>query len=134
MKYLLLLALFFLQGENKILVSDSWLRPAPESFNTAFYCTVINNGDTADTLYKASSSLSDDVQIHETYKRGDMMGMRPVKYLAIAPHDSLKFKPGGYHVMIMNLKEKVEARQTKEVSLYFKKAGEVKVQAVVGNQ
>ncbi len=134
MKYLLLIAFIFLQGENKITIQDSWMRPAPESFNTAFYCTVINNGDLADTLYKASSSISDDVQIHETYKRDDMMGMRPVKYLVIAPHDSVMFKPGGYHVMIMNLKQKAEAHQTKEISLFFKNAGEVKVQTVVGNQ
>ena len=133
MKYLLLLAFIFLLGGEQIKVTNSWMRPAPESFNTAFYCTVVNSGDQPDTLYKASSDISDDVQIHETYRKDDMMGMRPVKHLVIAPHDSVVFKPGSYHVMVMNLKRDVSAGQTENVSLFFKSAGEVKVQAVVGN-
>ena len=132
MKYFLLLAFIFLQGGNGITVKNSWMRPAPVSFNTAFYFTVVNSGDQPDTLYKASSDISDDVQIHETYKKDDMMGMRPVKNLVIAPHDSVMFRPGGYHVMIMNLKQDVSAGQTKNVTLFFKSAGEVKVEAAVG--
>ncbi len=134
MKYLLLLAFIFLQGEARITVKDSWMRPAAESLNTAFYCTVVNNGDQPDTLYKAASGVSDDVQIHETYSRGDMMGMRPVKNLVVAPHDSLMFKPGGYHVMIMNLKRDVTAGQKAEVSLFFRSAGKITVNAEVGSQ
>ncbi len=133
MKYLLLLIFIFLQGGDKISVNNSWMRPAPESFNTAFYCTVVNTGDQPDTLYKVSSDISDDVQIHETYKKDDMMGMRPVKNLVIAPHDSVMLKPGSYHVMIMNLKEDVSAGQTRNVSLFFRSAGEIKVRAVVGS-
>ncbi len=134
MKYFLLLGLIFLQGGDKITVKDSWMRPAPESFNTAFYCTVINNGDQPDTLYKASAGISDDVEIHETYSRGDMIGMRPVKNLVIAPHDSIMFKPGSYHVMIMNLKQDLSSGQTQDVSLFFKSAGKVSVKAKVGIQ
>ncbi len=134
MKYLLLIALFFLQGGEKIKVTDSWMRPAPESFNTAFYFTVINNGDQPDTLYKASSEISDDVEIHETYSRGDMMGMRPVKNLVIAPHDTLMFKPGSYHVMVMNLKRGLSSGQSQEIALYFRSAGKVSVKAKVGIQ
>ncbi len=134
MKYLLLLSFIFLQGGSSILVKDSWMRPAPESFNTAFYCTVVNNGDKPDTLYKATSEISDDVEIHETYSRGDMMGMRPVKNLVIAPHDSLMFKPGSYHIMIMNLKQDLSAGQTRDVLLFFRSAGKVSVKAKVGIQ
>ncbi len=133
MKYLLILAFIFLQGEAKISVNDSWMRPAPESLNTAFYCTVINNGDQPDTLYKASSDVSEDVELHETYQRGDMMGMRPVKNLVIPPHDSLMFKPGGYHIMIMNLRQDLSAGQMHDVSLFFRSAGEVKVKARVAD-
>ncbi len=133
MKYFILLILFLFQGNTKITVKEPWMRPAPKSFNTAFYCTVINNSSEADTLYKASSNISDEVQIHETYKKGDMMGMRPVKDLIIAPQDSLVFKPGGYHIMLMNLNQDVVLNQRKEISLFFRTSGEVKVQAKIGN-
>jgi hypothetical protein len=108
------------------------MRPAPETFNSALYFTVINNGDKADTLYKAESEVSDDVQIHETYKKGDMAGMRPVENLVIAPHDSVVFKPGGYHIMLMKLNENAVVNNIKTVSLFFKRAGQIKIQAKVG--
>ena len=133
MKYFLLLALFFIQGGNTITVKKAWMRPAPETFNTACYCTVINNGNDPDTLYKAASDISDDVDIHETYKKDDMMGMRPVKALVIAPHDSLIFKPGGYHIMMMNLKKNIEINNKENISIFFKIAGEIKIEATVGN-
>lgn len=134
MKYLFLLFLIFYQGGNNIEVKSAWIRPAPATFNTAFYCTIVNNNDTADTLYKAASGISDDVQIHETYMKNDMVGMRPVKFLVIAPHDSLIFKPGSYHIMMMNLKESAAENTIKEISLYFKRAGELKVKAAVKSQ
>ena len=130
MKYFLLLSLFFIQGGNTITVKKAWMRPAPKTFNTAFYCTVINNGDNPDTLYKAASDISDNVDIHETYKKGDMMGMRPVQNLVIAPHDSLVFKPGGYHIMVMNLKEDAEINKKENISLFFKVSGEIKIEAL----
>jgi len=124
MKYFLILALFFLQGENTIIIKNAWMRPAPETFNTAFYCTVINNNNKSDTLYRAASDISDDVEIHETYKKDGMTGMRHVNQLVIAPFDSLIFKPGGYHIMLMNLKENAEINKLKKISLFFKVAGE----------
>ncbi len=134
MKYILLLTFLLLQGGNNIIVKNAWMRPAPETFNTAFYCTVINNGSLPDTLYKASSDISGDVEIHETYKKGDMMGMRPVKDLVIAPHDSIVFKPGSYHIMLMNLKRSAEKNQKEYVSLFLRVAGEIKIPAKVSNQ
>jgi periplasmic copper chaperone A len=134
MIYLFLLYLLSFQGGNEISIHNAWMRPAPETFNSAFYCTIINNSDKADTLFKASSNISDDVEMHETYMKDDMMGMRPVKYLAIAPHDSLVFKPGGYHIMLMNLKENAVVNNSREMTLFFKSAGEIKVKASVTAQ
>jgi copper(I)-binding protein len=134
MKYLFLFYLIFYQGGNDISVHNAWMRPAPETFNSAFYCTIINNSDKTDTLYKVTSAISDNVETHETYVKGDMIGMRAVKNLIIAPHDSLIFKPGGYHIMIMNLKENATANTSKEMTLFFKKAGVIKVKATVTSQ
>ena len=134
MKYLLLLYVLCFQSGDEITIHNAWMRPAPETFNSAFYCTIINSGNTADTLYKAASDISNDVEMHETYMKNDMMGMRPVKNLVIAPHDSLLFKPGGYHIMIINLKENASVNSSKEISLYFKRAGIIKVKASVISQ
>lgn len=134
MKYLLLFYFIFFQGENEITIHNPWMRPAHESFNSAFYCTILNNSSEADTLYKVSSEISDDVEIHETFMKDDMMGMRPVKNLVIPAKDSLLFKPGGYHIMLMNLKDNAIVNNSKEMILFFKRAGEIKVKAFVTSQ
>jgi copper(I)-binding protein len=45
MKYFLIFALIFFQGGEKIAIKNPWIRPAPEKFNTAFYCTIKNNSN-----------------------------------------------------------------------------------------
>ena len=129
MKLILLSVFLLFQSGNNITVKNTWVRPAPESFNTAVYCTILNSGDKPDTLYKVISDISDDIQIHETYKKDDMMGMREVKNLVVAPHDSLVFKPGGYHIMVMNLKENVVINNPKKFTFNFSTAGEIEVEA-----
>ena len=133
MKFFFLFIFILFQGGGKIVIKNAWVRPAPKTFNTAFYFTVLNNSNEPDTLYKAASDISNDVEIHETYQKADMMGMRSVKNLVVAPHDSLLFKPGGYHIMIMNLKKNLEINYSENITLYFKTAGEIKVKANVAS-
>lgn len=134
MNYLFLFYLIIFQGKSDIVVHNAWIRPAPESFNTALYCTVINNSAETDTLYKITSEISNDIEMHETYMKDNLIGMRPVKNFVIASHDSVVFKPGSYHIMIMNIKENATENSTKEIKLFFKKSGEVQIKAIVRSQ
>lgn len=129
---LLLLFTTMVAAQPKIEIKNPWVRPAAKGANSALFFTVINSGAKADTLVDASSKVSDNVMIHETYSKGkDMMGMRMVKFVAVPAREEVKFKPHGLHVMIMELKEDLKLGQTKEFSLVFKKAGTVKVKAMV---
>ncbi|MCL4549496.1 MAG: copper chaperone PCu(A)C [Bacteroidetes bacterium] len=119
-------------SQSKIEIKNAWVRPAAKGTNSALFFTIQNNGAKADTLIDASSKVSDDVMIHETYSKGkDMMGMRMLKFVAVPAHEEIKFKPQGLHVMVMDLKENLKLGQTKEFSLVFKKAGTIKVRAKV---
>lgn len=110
---------------------DPWLRPGAKGMNTAMYFEIVNKTNEADTLYMAKSSLANIVELHETYKQGDMMGMRKTKFVVISPKSSFKFQPGGNHIMMIDLKKRLIKGMSGEVSLYFKKAGKIKVKAVV---
>ena len=122
----------FLKAQSKIEIKKAWLRPAAKEMNSALFFEIMNNGSRPDTLFQADSKISDDVMIHESYKTGnDMMGMRMLKFIAAPPHSLVKFKPGGLHVMVMNLKEDLKIGQTKEFTLKFRKAGKIKVKATV---
>lgn len=119
-------------AQSKIEIKNAWVRPTAKGENSALFFTIQNNGTKADTLIDASSNVSDDVMIHETYSKGkDMMGMRMLKFVAVPAHEEVKFKPKGLHVMIMEVKEDLKIGQTKDFTLVFKKAGKVKVKARV---
>ena len=102
--------------------------------NTAFYFKVENKSGKADTLLSVNSSVAKLVQMHETFKKDGMMGMRHIKVIPINPKSTLEFKPGGYHMMVMNLKEDLQKGASVEFTLRFKYAGDIKVKASVKMQ
>lgn len=127
--FILLLIVLFEQ--INIEIKDPWMRPGAKGMNTAMYFEVVNSGDEADTLYMAKSNLANIVELHETYKKDDMMGMRKTDFVVIKAKSSFKFQPGGNHVMFIDLKRKLKAGDKGEAELYFKKEGKIIVKAVV---
>ena len=59
------------------------------------------------------------------------MGMRQIKAIPIQAKSALEFKPGGYHVMVMNLTKELKKGSFAEFTLHFKYAGDIKVKAPV---
>jgi hypothetical protein len=93
----------------------------------------IENKGAADELLSASSPVAGEVQLHEMTMAGDVMKMRQIKGLAIPAGGAVELKPGGYHLMFLNLKGPLAAGQTVPVKLKFAKAGEVEVQLPVNS-
>ncbi len=87
---------------NKIEVVDSWARPGKTGMMSAAYFTIKNGTGEPDSLLSVSSSISDDIQIHESYATEDgLMGMRPQGLVPIPSNSEVQFKQGGLHVMII---------------------------------
>jgi copper(I)-binding protein len=128
---LFFLALILLYPPNSIEIKDAWLHPGAKGMNTAMYFEVVNNSNLADTLYLAKSDLANIVELHETYRKDDMMGMRKTDYVVIKAKSSFKFQPGGNHVMMIDLKKKLKVGDAGETILFFKKAEKIKVKAFV---
>jgi copper(I)-binding protein len=118
-------------GEQKIEIKNSWIRNSSAGMNTALFFDVVNSGGEADTLYKAASDLAELTQIHETFMQEDMMGMRQVGNVVIEPNSIFNFKPGAHHIMLIKLKKDLLEGESGDVVLYFKKAGEIKISALV---
>ncbi len=119
---------------NKIDIKAAWLRTGAEGLNTALYFKIENNSEKPDTLYKVSSDIAKHVMMHKTYMKDGMMGMREIKYIIVKPNSSVEFKPGSYHVMVMNLKKDIKQGEKIDFVLYFKSAGKVNIQAEVQNR
>ncbi len=114
---------------HAIKIHDAWMRPGAEKMGTALYFTMDNTTSEPDTLYKVTSDISGKVQIHETYQEGELNGMREIKHLVIEPNSTINFKPGSYHIMVMKLKKDILKGSKAQFTLFFSKAGKIKIEA-----
>ncbi len=127
-----LLGSLFLAGlslaQPKIEVKDAWVREVPpNSKMSAAYMVIENKGKEADKLVDASNNVSEITELHETIEGR----MRRVRAIDIPADGKVELKPGGLHVMLINLKKPLKEGDTVELTLKFEKSGEVKVQAPV---
>lgn len=91
----------------------------------------IENKGGVDQLISASSPVAGEVQLHEMAMEGNVMKMRQVKDIAVPAGGVVELKPGGLHLMFMNIKAPLAAGETVPVKLKFTKAGEVEVKMPV---
>jgi copper(I)-binding protein len=110
-------------------ISTPWSRATPAAAKVAGGFMVIeNSGKESDFLVGGSLVRSGRVEIHEMAVVNDIMKMRELpEGLEIKPGATITLKPGGYHVMFMELKEPLAEGDKVEGTLIFKKAGTVKV-------
>lgn len=91
----------------------------------------IENKGAVDQLISASSPVAGEVQLHEMVMEGNVMKMRQVKEVVVPAGGAVELKPGGMHLMFINIKAPLTAGETVPVKLKFAKAGEVEVKMPV---
>lgn len=129
----LLVACSNTNGESDIIVSDAWIRPGQGGGPpTAAYMVIQNTGEGTDRLLNISANFSDILEIHETQVVDDVARMVPKENGVEIPANSIvEFKPGGLHIMIMQLEEELTAGEEVELILTFENAGEITISATV---
>lgn len=97
------------------------------------FVTIKNTGTTDDMLIAAESPASGRVELHEMAMVGDVMKMRQLKDgIPVPAGATVELKPGGLHMMFMDVKDPfVEGAQV-SVKLTFAKAGSVELVLPVG--
>jgi periplasmic copper chaperone A len=112
-----------------LVITQAWSRATPGGAKIGGgYLTIDNKGSTPDRLLGASADIADRVQIHEMSVNNGVMTMRPLdKGLAIEPGKTVKLAPGGYHLMLLDLKSPLKQGDRLPVTLEFEKAGKVKL-------
>jgi copper(I)-binding protein len=115
---------------GSIHISQTWARATPKGASSgAGYMTITNKGATPDRVNCVSSDASAQCQIHSMTMEDGVMKMRPVEGgLEIKPGETVTLKPGGYHVMLVDLKHALEQGQTVKATLKFENAGTVDVE------
>lgn len=114
-------------------VKDPWARAtvAQQKASGAFMQLQSAKGG---KLLSASSPVAGVVEIHEMAMEGNVMKMRAVPSLDLPAGKTVDLKPGGYHVMLMDLKKPLAAGDTVPLTLVVESAGQretVEVKATV---
>jgi copper(I)-binding protein len=101
-------------------VADPWVRgTVAQQRATGLFATLTSAQ--GGRLVGASSPAAGVVEIHEMVMSGDVMRMRPIAGLDLPAGTPVELKPGGYHVMLMDLKQPVGAGQTVAVTLVIER-------------
>ncbi|MFZ0693127.1 MAG: copper chaperone PCu(A)C [Alphaproteobacteria bacterium] len=119
------------EGGKSIRIDHAWSRPADAWANGVVYFTVINDGATEDRLLSVSTAVADKAELHVTLNDNGVMKMRPVASVEMKAHGSTPLAPGGTHVMLIGLKQALQAGATFPLSLTFEKAGTIETTVVV---
>ncbi|MBG0817748.1 copper chaperone PCu(A)C [Planomonospora sp. ID82291] len=89
-------------------IIDPWVKTTGEGMTAAFG-TLVNNGGADVTVVSGASPLSPEVELHEVVESGGTTVMRPKESGFVVPaHGSHPLQPGGDHIMLMGVTEKVE--------------------------
>ena len=112
-----------------LVITQAWSRATPGGAKIGGgYLTIENKGSTTDRLIGGSADIAGKVEVHEMAMKDGVMTMRPLdKGLSIEPGKTVKLAPGGYHLMMFDLKGPLKQGEKLPVTLEFEKAGKVQV-------
>ena len=112
-----------------LVISQAWTRATPGGARIGGgFLTIENKGSAPDKLIGASADGAGKIEVHEMTTTNGVMKMRPVEGgLTIDPGKTVKLAPGGYHLMMMDLKAPLKQGEKLPVTLQFEKAGKVAV-------
>ena len=109
-----------------------WARATPSGAKTAVvYLTLVNKGAADDRLVAVSTDVAGKADLHTTTTENGIARMRPVAALDLKPGSPTVLKPGGYHIMLTDLKRPLAVGQSFPLSLTFEKAGKIDVTVMV---
>jgi periplasmic copper chaperone A len=118
-------------AKEGIEVRDAWARTSTQGMNSAVYFVIENHNAEADELIGAASDVAEAVEVHESRMEGDVMTMNRVESVALEPSAKVS-SPGGYHVMLIGLKQDLKAGDEIEVTLQFRDSPDITIKAPVG--
>jgi copper(I)-binding protein len=112
-----------------LVITQAWSRATPGGAKIAGgYLTIENRGSAPDRLLSGSTGLARSIEVHEMVVSNGVMTMRPIDGgLTIEPGETVKFAPGGRHLMFLGLQGSLKRGEHIPVTLMFEHAGEIEV-------
>ena len=118
----LLTLLLAFGAQAQTTVKDAWVRGTVAGQKaTGLFAQLTSAG--GGKLVSVASPLAGVAEIHEMAMDGNVMKMRAVPAIDLPAGKTVELKPGGYHVMLMDLKQELKAGDAVPVTLVVEGAG-----------
>jgi copper(I)-binding protein len=113
-------------------IHDPWARAAVKGENGAAYLLIHNHSTLEDAVLGASTDAADAVEIHLSQEDANgVMQMSPQISILLPADSELEFKPGSYHIMLVNLKQDLKKGDEITITLHFQFHEDIVVQVPV---
>lgn len=128
----LLLAANSYAAGGHMMIHDAWVREAPPNAKMlAGYFDIMNHSDKDTALVSATSDSFEKIELHKTEMDAGVAKMKKQDSVNIAAGKTVKFEPGGLHLMLINPKQAIKAGNKVELTLSFSNGDSMKVTAEV---
>lgn len=129
---LLISAGAFAAAADSVSVQEPYVRMAPPNAPaTGAFMVIKNNGDKDLKVLKAANPVSRVTELHNHINDGGVMRMRPVTAIEIKAKGEAVLKPGGLHVMMIDLKAPLKEGEIVPITLGFDDGSSKVVEAKV---
>ena len=109
---------------SELVIQGAWARPASAGENGAAYFVIENWTMTDDILLSVSSEIASATEVHMSMGDANgVMSMQMQEYVLVPARGRVEFKPGGLHVMFIDLMRDLKEGDTITLTLNFEKAG-----------
>lgn len=116
---LLMIVSSITQAQDIVSIQNPWVRATNPGQNiSAGYMTMTSTQDV--TLIRVKSDVTESVEIHSMKMENNVMKMRMLDSLALSLGKPYKLEPGGYHLMLFDLKKSLSDAQTVDFEMTFK--------------
>ena len=117
---------------DNIAVQDPYVRLAPPNAPaTGAFMVIKNNGDKDVKVVKADNTATKVTELHTHLNEGGVMKMRPVPAIEVKAKGEAVLKPGGLHIMLIDLKAPMKEGDMVPITLTFDDGSSKRVDAKV---
>jgi len=120
------------QRHGNLEISGAWARATPPAAKTgAVYLTLVNHGGGTERLIAARSPAAAQAELHAQINEAGIMRMTAVDAVVLGPGEHLSLRPGGLHVMLIELTAPLREGAPLALTLSFAGLGDVTVDVPV---
>jgi hypothetical protein len=117
---------------KSVTVAHPWARATPGGVKVGgAYLEMRAAAESGDRLIAAKSPVAGAAELHSHIMENGIARMRRVDAIVVPAGKSVTLRPGGYHLMLTDLKAPLKEGDLLKLTLVFEKAGEIEVEATV---